>query len=206
VHQSRRVFIGAALAAVAYGSAARAGGVVLQYRGFGVDVSGIEGWRDFLPIEDSIRHQIDTVADCGVRPEILEFFRGVSITVVPGLQVRSGEPGMYRHGLGVRLSARPQPPQQPILLHELLHAYHDLVLPDGVNNPAVMHFYQLALQYRLFDPTAHVMENQKEFFAVNASVYLVGEIDQAPGTRARLVRQTPEYAAWLGRLLTASAH
>lgn len=170
------------------------GGGQLVYRGFAVDVSAVP---DFATIENSVEHQIDIVADCGAKPEIMNFFRSQKILLKPNL---ADEGGIFDPNRGVVIDAVVQPPQRPILLHELLHAFHAYMLPQGINNPEVLLYYNRAKDYRLYPANEYVLSNVKEFFAVTASLYLWGNVDREPHTREKLKAQQPFYYEWLGQL------
>ena len=58
------------------------------------------------------------------------------------------------------------PPEKPVLLHELLHAYHFRVLPGALQNPDLLRFYGIARQNELYPPDAYVLKNVQEYFAV----------------------------------------
>jgi len=92
------------------------------------------------------------------------------------------------------------PPEQPVVLHELLHAYHFHMLPGGFHNPDVLRYYQNAIRGQRYKPGAYVLKNPLEFFAVTASLYLWGHVDREPFTRENLREQQPIYYAWLGAL------
>jgi hypothetical protein len=83
--------------------------------------------------------------------------------------------------------------REPVVLHELLHFYHQHILPEGFNDPAVLHHYNLAKGNQLYPANAYLMTNEKEFFAVTASVFLYGKAAQEPFTRAALKQKQPEY-------------
>lgn len=170
---------------------------VLNYRGFTIDVSLVIGDPDFADVEDSVKHQIDVVADCGAKPEIIDFFRGRRITL---RHMTGDELGRYVPGRGVLMDATPQPPEKPILLHELLHAFHALWMPEGFRNAYILRFYYNAKHGRRYPAKAYVLSNAKEFFAVTASIYLWGDADRPPYTRDRLREAQPEYYRWLGQL------
>src|SRR6202012_5444139 len=71
---------------------------------------------------------------------------------------------------------------RPILLHELLHAYHDRILPGGFSNPAAQSWFTQASG--LYPADQYLMTNNREFFAVTASVFLSGK--DGPLSRADL--------------------
>lgn len=90
--------------------------------------------------------------------------------------------------------------QKPILLHELLHAYHHVMMPEGSKNSAILAHYKDAKGAQLYPPNSYVMTNEKEFFAVTASVFLYGKADQPPVTRSTIKQKQPElykYFVWL---------
>jgi hypothetical protein len=163
---------------------------VLLYRGFTVDAAAIEG---DAAARSALEHQLDVVADCGVSADILAFFRAQHIVVRPGARDRFSRNG------GIEIDTR-LPPQQPIVLHELLHAYHAFVLPDGARNPDVLGFYNEARNGALYPARSYVLVNPMEFFAVTGSLYLSGHVDRPPGNRETLRAAQPRYYAWLGHL------
>jgi hypothetical protein len=186
------------LAATAFASAQFVtpsfGGGSLAYRGFTIDVSAVP---NFANIESSVEHQLDIVADCGAISEINNFFRAQRMAVKPGL---SAETGKFDPATGIEIDAVVLPPQRPIVLHELLHAFHAYMLPGGVNNPDVLLYYSRARDYRLYPANEYVLTNAREFFAVTASLYLWGNVDREPHTRERLRAQQPFYYDWLSQL------
>ncbi|MBU6299875.1 MAG: hypothetical protein KJS68_16695 [Alphaproteobacteria bacterium] len=173
----------------------------LNYRGFTVNTSIIGGADNTAAVLESLRHQIDIVADCGMKPDILTFFRNRHITL---RHIKGDEPGCFAVGKGVMIDAEPQSTEKPILLHEFLHAYHFLAMPEGIENPDVLHYYRIAKNdhlYRMEKPgDLYLLKNPKEFFAVTGSCYLWGTVDRQPYTRERLKEKQPYYTAWLGRL------
>jgi hypothetical protein len=146
-------------------------------------------------MEGSVKHQIDIVADCGAKPEILASFRSHLITLNPKI---AGDNGKFSED-GVEIGSAPETPENPILLHELLHAYHPLVMPMGVQNPDILLYYNRARDNQLYPVNEYLLTNQKEFFAVTASLYLWGHVSREPFARDKLKAQQPIYYAWLGR-------
>ncbi|MEA2689783.1 MAG: hypothetical protein QOD51_2390 [Candidatus Eremiobacteraeota bacterium] len=163
---------------------------VLLYRGFTVDAAAIEGDAG---ARSALEHQLDVVADCGVSPDILAFFRAQHIVVRPGARDRFSRNG------GIEVDTR-LPQQQPIVLHELLHAYHAFMLPQGARNPDIIGFYDEARNGGLYPARSYVLVNPMEFFAVTGSLYLSGHVDRPPGDRETLRARQPRYYAWLGQL------
>jgi hypothetical protein len=156
--------------------------------------------RQPLPVDvmAAITTQFDVVESV-VPAQVLEAMKQTPVVIDPELQ---GKRGVFvvRRGVGVVL-LRPMvfPPNTPVLLHELLHAYHFNVL--GKDRPEIGQEYRRVKNAGLFAPrfeAAHFMENEKEFFAVTASLYLFGDIQQPPFRCAVLATLDPGYLAFLG--------
>jgi hypothetical protein len=167
------------------------------YRGFALDVSAVS---NFANIENSVEHQLDIVADSGVKPEIEGFFRAQKFAFRPGLIEERHTPGVFDPEIGIELDAVMMAPQKPIVLHELLHAFHAYILPGGIKNPDVLFHYNRAMNSHLYPANEYVLKNAKEFFAVTASLYLWGNVDREPHTRENLRARQPSYYQWLGQL------
>jgi len=92
--------------------------------------------------------------------------------------------------------------ERPVLLHELLHAYHDHIMPGNFDNPAVQAFFKQATDKHLYPANLYLMVNEKEFFAVTASVILFGKDGTKDGMidRAMIKKAQPDYykyVVWL---------
>jgi len=101
---------------------------------------------------------------------------------------------------GVSVDAAVDAPEKPVLLHELLHAYHYRVLPGAFENADVLRFYNRARDDAMYPADSYVMKNVREYFAVTASLYLWGNVDRPPHNRATLHDKQPIYYKWLGDL------
>jgi hypothetical protein len=88
--------------------------------------------------------------------------------------------------------------QDPVMLHELLHAYHAQLLPNGYRNEGVLLHYNFAKAKQLYPADSYVLKNEQEFFAVTASIFLSGK-DSAhePTTRASLKEKQADYFKYL---------
>jgi hypothetical protein len=169
-----------------------------SYRGFTVDMSGASDPPNPAAVEASLKHQIDIVADCGVSPTILSFFRSQEVVVKPGQGDGGGR--FSTNSKGVTIDAAVDAPEKPVLLHELLHAYHFRVLPGASQNPDLVRFYNNAKEGGLYPQGSYVLKNVQEFFAVTGSLYLWGNVDRPPHTRENLRAKQPVYYKWLGEL------
>ncbi len=88
--------------------------------------------------------------------------------------------------------------KDPVILHEFLHAYHAKLMPRGYDNPGITNFYSEAKRTATFGKDAYALKNNREFFAVTASIFLVGKDSvHEPYTRAKLKEQMPDYYKYL---------
>ena len=120
----------------------------------------------------SLRAQFDIVDSLEERidPDAFAFFRALPLRLVAE---SSGGGGDYQFGSGrVNLAAKLDPPENPVLLHEMLHAYHDLKL--GRFNPRLRELYAATVAGRAFPADAYMLKNPAEFFAMCASVAPLG--------------------------------
>jgi hypothetical protein len=85
--------------------------------------------------------------------------------------------------------------ERPVLLHELLHAYHDHILSGGFANPAALSWFKQATDKHFYPADQYLMTNEKEFFAVTASVFLFGR--DGPIDRAKIKEVQPDYYKYL---------
>lgn len=169
---------------------------VVQHRGFTMHIA--TPVPDRAALAAAMKHQLDIVADCGVKPEILALWRTIPIATAPG----DGEPGgNFKPGRGVEIYAAPiPPPENPVVLHELVHALHYRYVPQSNNNPDIERFYRIAVDNVLYPQGAYVLKNRNEFFAVTGSLYLWGKVAKPPHDRATLFAKQPRYYEWLGEL------
>ena len=176
-------------------ASAQTGGT-FTYRGITVDISAAQGLPNLAVITNSLKHQVDIVVDCGARADVLTFFKAQEVFVKPGQTDGGGH--FAANSNGVTIDAAVDAPEKPVLLHELLHAYHFRVLPQAFANPDVLRFYDNAREGACYPPDSYVMKNVREFFAVTASLYLWGNVDRPPHNRATLREKQPVYYRWLG--------
>lgn len=129
----------------------------------------------------SLTNQLAIVESVGLPEKILAFLRTVPILVDPSLK---GMPGQYTAMEGkfvVRVRPIELPNNKPIVLHELLHAYHHQVLT--LANKDIESAYQRAMRPGVYPENfrqAHFLENEKEYFAILGTIYLFGDIQQPP--------------------------
>jgi len=91
--------------------------------------------------------------------------------------------------------------EDPVMLHELLHAYHNKLMGGGLENLGIKAMYAKAVSQNAFPKDDYVMTNPQEFFAVTASVFLAGKgTISEPKTRAALKEKMPKYYKFLVEL------
>lgn len=110
----------------------------------------------------------------------------VDLAVDSGLGVIMLRPDMMRYE------------KEAVLLHELLHAYHARLLPDGYANKGVIAYYALAKSKDMLPKESYAMKNPMEFFAVTASIFLAGKSEfHDPKSREALKEKMPDYYKYL---------
>src|SRR5579863_3818170 len=91
--------------------------------------------------------------------------------------------------------------EDPVMLHEMLHAYHNKLMGGGLENLGIKAMYAKAVSTNAFPKDDYVMSNAHEFFAVTASVFLAGKgAISEPKTRAALKEKMPKYYKFLVEL------
>jgi hypothetical protein len=91
--------------------------------------------------------------------------------------------------------------EDPVLLHEFLHAYHAKLMPQGFDNLGIRAYHADAMSKQVFGKEEYAMKNHKEFFAVTASIFLAGkESMHEPKTREQLKEKLPKYYKYLVEL------
>ena len=173
-----------------------ASAVTFSYRGVTVDTTAAQSAANLKAVQDSLKHQIDIALDCGAAPKIIAFFKNQEIFVKPGQGDGGGRFSSKVKGVSVDIAV--DAPEKPVVLHEMLHAYHWWVLPGGFGNADVEQFYERARDGAFYPPDAYVLKNVQEFFAVTASLYLWGNVDRPPHDRKTLHDKQPVYYKWLG--------
>lgn len=173
----------------------------IEYHGFSIDDRLLDSGQkeSFAALAAaSVIEQLNIVEAAGLPPDILNFFKKTKILVDPAVR---GNPGLFsiRDGAGaVRIQPIVFPANRPILLHELMHAYHFYIL--SLKNPAIVEAYDAASRngsYPAAFQKAHFLQNEKEFFAVTSTIYLFGPIQQPPFNCDILSKTAPAYLAFL---------
>lgn len=181
---SRRTLLAAGVTVALAPALARA-----QESGFAIDWQGGE---QTPAVVDSLAAQIALVRALRIKPDIAAFFAAQPITVdlATGTATRAGPRGIF-------FERRPMPHDNPVLLHELLHRYHWLRLPQGRANPDILRFFDQVKAGGRYPLQAYMFTNPSEFFAMCASVVLHGRAARPPSTRASMRANAPEFYRWV---------
>jgi hypothetical protein len=171
----------------------------IEIRGFEVEYAKV-GLDAMQRTRASLERQMEIVEQSGVPPATLAFFKSVPVVIVPVLDTGFGHARVDEQGRQiVELRAAELPRDRPILLHELLHAYHGVKLGP---TPMIRDSYQQALKLPAYKryAKAHFLENPREFFAVIGSIYLYGDkIDQPPFDCSLPAKYQPLFIAFLAQ-------
>lgn len=170
----------------------------LEYHGFKVNFEQIKDAPQKDTVLKAVERQIEIVEQVKLSEDNLKFFKTIPLVMIPDA---SGTPGIYGNiKKTVFLKGRDLDGGKPILLHEYLHAYHDLKLPDGFQNAQIQKFYEEAKAvYPNFTGT-YFLSNDREFFAVTASIYIFGNIPRPPFNQSTVKTAQPLYYQYLDSL------
>lgn len=178
------------------------------YRGFTIDDSAVRRASNLGAVIAATKEQIDIVHDVGLPPEALTFVESVNFELVPAGTFPSPTPGRYtgrEHGSVQVSAAIVTTGHKPVLLHELMHAYHDQRIERGFGNPVILGFYHDARATPAFAAKSHMMANEKEFFACAATTYLFGVTAQEPFRREKIRSNQRDLYDYLKKLFGPGA-
>ena len=179
-----------------------------SYRGFTIDESAVRDLPDLAALITATQEQIDMVHAVGLPADVLQFFQGVKLRLVPAGTFKSPTPGRYtgRGDRSVEVSGGlVRIGHKPVLLHELLHAYHDQRIAGGFRNAAILRLFEAAKSIPGFAAKSHMMANDKEYFACTATTYLFGVTAQEPFRREKLTQLQPASIDYLKTLFGLEA-
>lgn len=156
---------------------------------FAIDWQGAPETPD---IAAAITAQIALIEALPIDPAIIAFFAAqrIAVDIMPGSMSRIGPDGIH-------FERRAVPPDNPVLLHEMLHRYHLLRLVDGYDNVRVRDFHRAARADQRYPPTAYMLINPIEFFAMTATTMLCGAQPRPPFSRAEIAAKSPDLHRWL---------
>jgi hypothetical protein len=162
-----------------------------------IDVLTIQCAPNREEILEGLRRQIDSVDEMVIAQDQKAFFKSVPL-IMDAFPDATGDMAHYAlSAKSVVLQSQFYNPQYPLLLHELLHAYHDQRLPKGYENADVQNLYKQAKMGGNFPANSYMLKNAVEYFAMMASVYLHGSITREPFTRQAIQEKQPDCYRWL---------
>ena len=173
-----------------------------KHRGFTVDISGLADDPRKADLTKALAAQIDAVAKVGLKPDVIAFFQSLDLKVEPHLR---GFLGTYKDGV-INLAPWQLDTHDPTLLHEFLHALHAKRLPQGYDNAEIVAFFKDAAGNPRYEGTnaSYFLTNNREFFAVTATVYLSGSLPyNRPYSRNAVKAAQPAYYGYLEKLFGA---
>jgi hypothetical protein len=167
----------------------------IELRGMTVDIGAMQTASNLQQMLDSLSRQIE-IAEIAVQdPEQLAFLKSIPLVWRASAAPQS-ENAAYGRGT-ILLASQIYSPEKPVLLHELMHAYHDLRLPDGFANSDIQALYEQALASGQFPAGSYMLQARGEYFAMMASVYLHGSAARDPFTREAVREKQPDFYAWM---------
>ncbi len=164
-----------------------------EYHGWRVDASR-DSHEPHDAVVAAITRQLEIVERLAIAQDILGFMRTVPIWTNPSR--RDGGPAHYERVKGIEVRVSDLDPKKPIVLHELLHAFHDQRL--RYDEADIVRFFEQSRASGAWPADAQLLADAREFFAVTSTVYLFGSIDIPPFTQGHLHQAQPEYWTWLG--------
>ncbi len=164
----------------------------LQFRGFSVDLAAITNLPNRVAIIDGVRTQLTLVDTTRLTTAVKAFFKTIPMTM------NASPTGSPAYGNDrVVLPAQLYEPEKPVLLHELMHAYHEHRVNDGFRNTEIQRMFEAARTGGLFPAGSYMLTNPAEYFAMMASVYVFGSAARDPFTRDGIGTKQPEMYRWL---------
>jgi hypothetical protein len=164
-----------------------------DWRGYRYDLSAVA--PDRRPVMEAyVRQQIDLIESIPMSEARKAWFRGVAIAINPALT----QAGRFIGG-ALELGDKTSDPDNPVLLHEMLHGYQFAVLRPSGRNAEVLAAYEAAKRSGRWPKRAYMLSNPAEFFAMTCSVALWGQAARPPRTRQNLKARAPGWYAWIAR-------
>ncbi len=176
--------------------AARGPRETINIKGVEIDITSIQARANLNDIVNGIRRQIDIVDAAVTDPDQKAFLMSVPMIFAasPGPADNASYSGTTKT---VTLLSLSYSPEKPVILHELMHAYHDQKLPNGLANAEIRALYEQARGSGKFPAGSYMLTNPIEYFGMMASVYLHGSAARDPFTREAIKEKQPEFYQWM---------
>ncbi|MEJ0036008.1 MAG: hypothetical protein WDO68_07980 [Gammaproteobacteria bacterium] len=168
---------------------------VFDYHGWHIDASRVSDQPRGV-VTTAVQKQLDAIETLGIAQDIVMFMRTVPLHANAA---HDGAPAHYDRAKGIDFRLDALDPKKPILLRELLRAFHEQKLKAN-DNAIIVNAYQESRDSGAWPANAAMLKSAPDFFAATATVYLFGTIDTEPFTQGRLHQVQPEYWKWLGEV------
>jgi hypothetical protein len=173
--------------------------VEFKDKGFTVDVTAVQEAANREALLAGLSRQIKIIDDVIVPSATREFFKSVPLVMVSP-SAKYPTVGDYSYGI-IHLRGTEPLGENPLVLHELLHAYHEKRLPDGSSNVEIMKLFVQASESQQFPSESkqrgNMLSNPEEYFAMMGAVYLHGKANRDPFTRDDIRIKQPDCYRWL---------
>jgi len=176
--------------------ATRANTTRLNFRGMTLETATIQSLLNRQAIIDSVQKQIDNIDAAITNPALKTFVQSVPL-VMAANPAGTDNANYSAATKSVMLTTSSYSPEKPVILHELMHAYHDQKLPDGFRNAEIQRLYEQARNSGNFPAGSYMLSNVGEYFAMMASVYLHGSAARDPFTREAIKEKQPDCYDWM---------
>jgi hypothetical protein len=189
-------FIANRVVSVGFGAANRPAPTLFTFKGMSVDVSSIQSLPNRDAILDALRGQINIIDAAITDPAQKSFVQSVPLVMAASLS-GADNAAYVPSSKNVMLTTPSYSPEKPVVLHELMHAYHDQKLSGGFGNTEIQQFYQQAKNSGKFPANSYMLSSVGEYFAMMSSVYLHGSAARDPNTRQEIKDEQPDFYQWL---------
>lgn len=166
-----------------------------EYKGVEIDVTSIQSLPNYGAVIDSLHRQIDIVEAAVPDPAQVAFLKSIPMVFAPSVS-SGGDNAAYGNGRVV-LTTLMFSPEKPVILHELMHAYHDRKVPNGFGNAEIPKLLEQARTGGQFPAGSYMLINPAEYFAMMSSVYLHGTAARDPFTREAIKQKQPDCYQWM---------
>jgi hypothetical protein len=167
----------------------------IEYKGVEIDVTSIQSLSNYPAAIDSLHRQIDIVEAALPDPAQIAFLKSIPLVFAPSVNSGSDN-ALYSNGRVV-LTTLIFSPEKPVILHELMHAYHDLKVPNGFSNAGILKLFEQARSGGQFPAGSYMLISPGEYFAMMSSVYLHGTAARDPFTRQAIKEKQPDCYQWM---------
>ena len=166
-----------------------------DYHGWHIDASRAST-QPREPLVAAVQKQIDAIETRGIAQDIIAFMRTVPLHAVS--TGTGSTPAHYDRAKGLEFRADALDASKPVLLPELLRAFHEQKLKSSAE--LISKAYEESRASGTWPADSAMMKSVDDFFVATSTVYLFGPIDTPPFTPGRMRETQPAYWQWLGEV------